>query len=337
MFFTKPVQSAGNELVETLRQPDLSEETQIRIIGTHIRLLEDGMKFFLSEDIDSVPKAAQKLVLQQIIRVSASRKFEVIGFSLSQRRQAADKYIPLVDSASEATHIFLWDNKTGTDSLIVDSFMTESQMRELIRRGRIGSFKEGIELLASLPANFLSDELPKIVEDIIPHTDAAVRAASLISTIREKYPEYPLTNIWNHTLPLIETGVDGVYFLKDTVAIKNLSLEQRKEFIRHVAPLITSIDEAKRIGNQILWSTREMLAPTVFLFGKKYHNYLSEEETRYLIDDIVRLFDWPEELEALHLERKELKYARKAMKAKGQVVSTGNSLAECLKSWLKKK
>ena len=409
MIFMKPVQSAGNELIEQLRNPALSVEEQEQIIKTQIRFLERGIDFFLSEDIEHIPKPVQKMVLQQMIKVGGGGSMtpKVTGFSSSQRRKAADRYIPLVDFASEAAHIFLWDNKKETGSLIVDSFMTESQMRELVKRGRIMSVEEGTQLLASRPANFPADELPGIVADIRPHfnsssngsnifsvrgathfgegttdvnsrapvsrevidayrlpeslitdiiddtlpyTDTAHKAGSLLSVIAGKHPEYPLTNLFEHALSVINTGQDAVDFSGYGEGIfRNLSPDQQGQFIRHTAPLITHKDQAA----EILKRTRRRLPSYEAKRGMKFQNYLSEEDTKAFIDDTNHLFDSPDELKELDLEREELKYARKAMKNPARSggprraeansdtdgrVASGNKggKLDCLRRWLSK-
>ena len=172
LFCIKPVEGAEQKnLVEELSQPDLSIERQQKIIESKVRNLKNGIEFFLTENIDElVPKADQKMVFERMITVGIENySSRIEGFSVDQRQQAADKFIPFVENASQVAHIFLWDNKKDTGSLIVDSPMTKSQMRELVKRGQIRIIQDGIKLLASRPANFPADQLPNIVGDMTPH------------------------------------------------------------------------------------------------------------------------------------------------------------------------
>lgn len=273
-------------------------------------------------------------------------------------------------------HIFLWDNKKDVGSLIVDSPLTQSQMRELVQRGKIKDIHGGIRILASRPANFPADLLPNIVGDMIPHinsyNDGAVifveRGAtnfgegtggsrekpvdkkviedytlseslltdivnatkpyirdagmwgSFINMIGGKHPEYPLTNLLDEALLDIHTAEDALSFL-GYPTIRVLSVEGRGRLIRHIVPLITSMEEAEKI----LESTRVFKdSGHHLLFGKwrLYYKYLSEEDTKYLLDNIAHFFDSPEKQESLswHLERQEIKYVRKVIKdiAKGK-------------------
>ena len=267
---------------------------------------------------------------------------------MDQRRQAADKFIPLVERASQVAHIFLWDNKKDKGSLIVDSPLTQSQMRELIKRGKIRDIQGGIELLASRPVNFPADQLPHIVGDMTPHindyndgaaifikrgassfeegtggyrekpvdrkiiedytlseslltdivnaTKSHIKAAqnsaqmwgSFISMIDGKNPEYPLTNLLNEAMLDINTMADALSFLQYQT-IRVFSVEERGRLIRHIVPLITDMEDAEKI----LDSTRQLVDARIDLLFRKhrvYYNYLSEEDTRYLLDNIAHFF-----------------------------------------------
>lgn len=404
VFYMEPAQSGGNELIEKFRNRNLSEELQSEklqeaIIRHEILIVEDGMDFFLSEHIEDIPKAVQKKVFKRIISVN---EVEVLmwgnirpkeRYSLPQnRRQMVDRMIPLVDFAIEAAHVFRWDREPG---LILNSPMTESQMRKLVKRGRIRDLEEGVKLLASRPLNFPADELSGIVADIVPHINSfddgvyifsafsatsfeerpsnlretpvgeeakkaynlpntlimdivdkmgyyvgkaevtryperrAIGVMDFLSTMNRKHPRYPFIVVHDGALLVSFEGYVGT--------IRNLSSdEQRGKFIRRLAPLIKHANVVRRI---LRYKQGFYFKPEAFFFGDrtKFYDLFSEEDMRYFIDNTVHLFDSPEELKELSLNRKELRYARKAMQnrepKKTKRASIGNLLVRCVESW----
>ena len=379
MICMNPAQSVGSELnewIEQLRNPALSVEEQEEIIKDKIRWENDGIRFFLIKDTESLLKEVQKMVLREMISMHSRPN----GIPLSQRQKAADRYIPLVDSASEATTILYWDKIEKTGSLSISSTLTESQTRALISRARIGSAHEGGHLLTALQLAGVPDgELSRVVEDMLPHINdrstghnlftkrgaifrlpaplitklvnktlsyphSAHDVGRLMDAVGSGNPRYPLTDMWDHALSLIETGEEAVEFSKITGIIKRFPSErwdphiELGKFIRRATPLIAHKDQVA----SILENTRSRIVR-----GAKdgYRIYLSEEDIKYFIDNTVHLFDSPEELQALPLERKELRYARKAMKTQARsggarsAETTNDSLnkkgrLECLRGWL---
>ena len=385
-------------MVEQLRQSSSLVEHQ-KIIETHIGNLEAGMWFFLTENVETFSLETRKMVLDRMIERGNVISRKVQGFSISERRQIADKIIPLVDSAKKVASIFLWDNKKDVGSLIVDSLMSESQMRALTRRAHIRNMEEGINFLSSRPLNFPADELPKIVKAIIPYIDRSsagnaffiergatsfregttnvprapidkkiieaytlseslitdiVNAtlpyintvesgASFISILKDKHPDYPLTKMIDHMIPLIRTAVDGITFFSRYRTIRALSKAEAGRLVRHIAPLITNAEE----GKQLIEVTRELVDR--YMFNRpKFRHYLSKEDRLYLIDTVVSFFNSKEELKILNttleLEFQERRYARRSMKrnarqAQGQgniIHGIATKLMKCMKSFSKK-
>ena len=393
VFSIRPAE-ASSGLLEKLRQDNLSLDGQ-QEIAENLRSFDEGMEFFLTDDIDTyVPKTVQKTVLKKMIERSQGSFFGGMKeYSIPQRRKAGDQIIPLVDSAAEVAAIFLWDNKRATGSLIVDSPLSEEQMRVLVQRGRINSLSEAIKLLASRPANFPADQLPYIVESLLPYIQSVSNGASIfnergatsfeegttnvprapvgrevreayrlpqslitdivnatlphietagdmaffLSPIISKHPKYPLTELLDYTLSLIETAEDGISFLNVNIVRGLSKTNELGRVIRHIVPLMTSKIQVKIILDR----TRD------YKGSGKYHNYLSEEDVKYLIDNTAHLFspiiDWKinDALEELPLNRKERRYAKKVWKnysrgEEGLTASGGASLLEKIMGCLPK-